>query len=50
MDKHLEEYLRLCHRIYERMEREGNWPWPDNPAVPEEPGDQPDPLPEDLIQ
>ena len=27
MDKHLEEYLRLCQRIYERMEREGTWPW-----------------------
>ncbi|MEM5471918.1 hypothetical protein WNZ14_09305 [Hoeflea sp. AS60] len=27
MDKHLEEYLRLCQRIYERMERDGTWPW-----------------------
>ena len=23
----LERYLRLCQRIYERMEREGSWPW-----------------------
>jgi len=50
MDKHLEEYLRLCHRIYERMERDGNWPWLDNPPVPDEPEEEADPLPEDLIQ
>ena len=29
MDKHLEQYLALCQRIYERMEREGSWPWAD---------------------
>lgn len=23
----LEAYLALCKRIYERMEREGTWPW-----------------------
>ena len=27
MDKHLEQYLALCQRIYERMEREGSWPF-----------------------
>ena len=27
-DEHLERYLRLCRQIYERMEREGTWPWP----------------------
>ncbi|MBO6726105.1 MAG: hypothetical protein JJ911_10640 [Rhizobiaceae bacterium] len=26
----LERYLRLCQRIYERMEREGSWPWRDS--------------------
>jgi hypothetical protein len=28
-DEHLERYLALCKRIYERMEREGSWPWAD---------------------
>ena len=23
----LEAYLELCKRIYERMAREGTWPW-----------------------
>ncbi len=27
----LERYLALCKRIYERMEREGKWPWNDQP-------------------
>jgi hypothetical protein len=27
----LERYLALCKRIYERMEREGSWPWADSP-------------------
>ena len=22
-----EQYLALCQRVYERMEREGSWPW-----------------------
>ena len=47
MDKHLEEYTRLCHRIYERMEREGNWPWPGPEPEEQEPEGN---LPEDLIQ
>tara|TARA_R110002110_G_scaffold52475_2_gene152710 strand:+ start:510 stop:677 length:168 start_codon:yes stop_codon:yes gene_type:complete len=25
----LDQYLALCKRIYERMERDGTWPWPD---------------------
>lgn len=28
---YLERYLALCQRIYERMEREGSWPWSDSP-------------------
>jgi hypothetical protein len=24
----LDQYLALCKRIYERMERDGTWPWP----------------------
>lgn len=27
---HLEQYLALCQRIYERMERDGTWPWSDS--------------------
>lgn len=25
--EHLERYLAICKQIYERMEREGSWPW-----------------------
>lgn len=24
-----EQFLELCKRMFERMEREGTWPWPD---------------------
>ena len=27
IDPRLERYLELCQRIYERMERDGSWPW-----------------------
>ena len=30
-DDHLQRYLALCKRIYERMERDGTWPWADSP-------------------
>lgn len=26
-DDHLKAHLKLCQRIYERMLREGSWPW-----------------------
>ena len=26
-DERLDRYLALCRRIYERMKREGTWPW-----------------------
>lgn len=26
-DEFLEEYFEICKRIYEKMEREGTWPW-----------------------
>jgi len=25
----LQRYLALCKRVYQRMERDGTWPWPD---------------------
>lgn len=31
----LEAYFELCKRIYERMEREGTWPWPADSTNPE---------------
>ncbi len=31
-DKHLERYLRLCQRLYERMEADGSWPWKSTPT------------------
>ncbi|WP_299829297.1 hypothetical protein [uncultured Roseobacter sp.] len=30
-DEHLERHLDLCKRVYERMKREGTWPWADSP-------------------
>lgn len=36
-------YLELCKRIYERMCRDGSWPWPDSPddqGVVESEGDK----------
>lgn len=29
-DEFLDAYLELCKSIYERMEREGSWPWSDS--------------------
>ena len=29
-DEKLEQFLDLCQRIYERMKREGSWPWEDS--------------------
>ena len=29
-EQHLEQYLRLCQRLYERLEAEGSWPWLDS--------------------
>lgn len=26
-DDHIEELFQLCVRMYERMERDGTWPW-----------------------
>ena len=26
-DDHIEQLFRLCVRMYERMERDGTWPW-----------------------
>jgi hypothetical protein len=34
MTEHLERYLALCQRIYERHEREGSWPW-DEDSTPD---------------
>lgn len=29
-EERLERYLELCRRIYERMKRDGTWPWADS--------------------
>ena len=29
-DNFLDTYLELCKSIFERMEREGSWPWSDS--------------------
>lgn len=30
MPPELERYIALCQRVYERMKREGSWPWADS--------------------
>ena len=30
LDERVLRYLELCKRIYDRMEREGSWPWADD--------------------
>jgi hypothetical protein len=32
----LEAFFELCKRIYERMEREGTWPWTTDSTNPED--------------
>lgn len=32
----LEAFFELCKRIYERMEREGTWPWTADSTNPED--------------
>ena len=32
----LEAYFELCKRMYERMVREGTWPWPVDSTYPED--------------
>lgn len=32
----LEAFFELCKRIYQRMEREGTWPWPADSTNPED--------------
>ncbi len=29
-DPSLDQFLALCQRVYERMEREGTWSWADS--------------------
>jgi len=29
-DDQFERYLALCKRMYERMQRDGSWPWADS--------------------
>ena len=42
IDPRLERYLELCQRIYERMERDGSWPW--KTAQPESDSTEPEDL------
>lgn len=28
-EQRFEQFIELCKRIYERMEREGSWRWPE---------------------
>jgi len=27
-EERFEQFIELCKRMFERMEREGSWPWP----------------------
>lgn len=29
-DPHLQAHLDLCQSVFERMKRDGSWPWPDS--------------------
>ncbi|MGJ5620568.1 hypothetical protein [Sulfitobacter sp. MF3-043] len=29
-EQRFEQFIELCKRIFERMEREGSWPWPED--------------------
>jgi len=29
-DEHLEQHLEICKSIFEKMQREGSWPWLDS--------------------
>jgi len=33
---HLEEYLAICQAVFERMRREGTWPWPEDSTNPKD--------------
>ena len=35
-DEHLEEFLAICQAVFERMRREGTWPWPEDSTNPED--------------
>lgn len=30
-EERLEQFIELCKRVYERLERDGSWPWPEEP-------------------
>ena len=34
--QYLEEYLAICQAVFERMRREGTWPWPEDSTNPED--------------
>jgi len=36
-----QQFLELCQQVFERMEREGSWPWHDQSDSPK---------PEDLVE
>jgi len=36
-DQRFEDFIELCKRIFERMEREGSWPWPEDDIAPKPP-------------
>jgi hypothetical protein len=39
-EQRFEQFIELCKRIFERMEREGSWPWSeDEKEKPPESGD-----------
>jgi hypothetical protein len=30
-EQSFKQFLELCKQVFERMEREGSWPWADSP-------------------
>lgn len=46
-DQHLEEFLEICQAVFERMRRDGTWPWPADSTNPEDvidSGNNPEPV------
>lgn len=35
-DEHLEEFLAICVAVFERMKREGTWPWSTDSTLSED--------------
>ena len=35
-EQRFEQFIALCKRVFERLERDGTWPWPEEDLEPED--------------